>query len=100
LPASQIRRGRRRRGRPPACGWTGTTGVGPAGGSKAFEAQLAADRKQRIAAGRRLLINKHIQASAAARGDLAAGQVDPRLLVTLSTLADLMPLQLIAFDDL
>ena len=29
-----------------------------------------------------------------------AGQVDPRLLVTLSTLADLMPLKLIAFDDL
>jgi hypothetical protein len=69
-------------------------------GSKAFEAQLATDRGNRIAAGRQLLTNKHVQASLAARRELAAGQVDPRLLVTLSTLADLMPLKLIAFDDL
>jgi hypothetical protein len=68
-------------------------------GSKAFEAQLATDRKNRIAAGRQMLANNHIQASAAARGALLAGQVDPRLLVTLSTLAALMPLQLIAFVD-
>lgn len=69
-------------------------------GSKAFESQLAAYRKNRIAAGRQLLTNKHVQASASARRQLAAGQVDPRLLVTLSTLADLMPLKLIAFEDL
>ena len=69
-------------------------------GSKAFEAQLAAYRQNRIAAGRQLLTNTHVQASASARQQLAAGQVDPRLLVTLSTLADLMPLKLIAFEDL
>ena len=69
-------------------------------GSKAFEAQLAAYRQDRIAAGRQLLTNTHVQASASARQQLAAGQVDPRLLVTLSTLADLMPLKLIAFEDL
>jgi hypothetical protein len=69
-------------------------------GSKAFEAQLAAYRKNRIAAGRQLLTNSHVQASASARQQLATGQVDPRLLVTLSTLADLMPLKLIAFEDL
>ena len=68
-------------------------------GSKAFEAQLATYRKNRITAGRQLLDNNHIQASAAARQALLAGQVDPRLLVTLSTLAGLMPLHLIAFDD-
>ncbi len=68
-------------------------------GSKAFEAQLPADRQDRIAAGRQLLANHHIQASADARRELIAGQVDPRLLVTLSTLAGLMPLRLIAFDD-
>jgi hypothetical protein len=68
-------------------------------GSKAFEGQLATYRENRITAGRQLLGNNHIQASAAARGALLAGQVDPRLLVTLSTLAGLMPLQLIAFDD-
>jgi len=68
-------------------------------GSKAFEAQLGTYRQNRIAAGRQLLGNNHIQVSAAARQELISGQVDPRLLVTLSTLADLMPLQLIAFDD-
>jgi len=50
-------------------------------------------------AGQQLLDNKHVLAFAAARRALLAGQVDPRLLVTLSTLAGLMPLQLIAFDD-
>jgi hypothetical protein len=69
-------------------------------GSKSFEAQLPAYRQDRIAAGRQLLTNSHVQASASARQRLAAGQVDPRLLVTLSTLADLMPLKLIAFEDL
>ena len=69
-------------------------------GSKAFEAQLATDRRNRMTAGRQLLTNKHVQASASARQQLVAGQVDPRLLVTLSTLAALMPLQLIAFENL
>jgi hypothetical protein len=69
-------------------------------GSGAFEAKLAAYRQERIAAGRQLLTNSRVQASASARQQLAAGQVDPRLLVTLSTLADLMPLKLIAFEDL
>ena len=68
-------------------------------GTAAFESQLAADRKNRIAAGEQLLTNKHVQASAAARQALLAGQVDPRLLVTLSALAHLMPIHLVAFDD-
>ena len=42
---------------------------------------------------------QHVQPSAAARQALLAGQVDPRLLVTLGTLADLMPIHLVAFDD-
>ncbi len=69
------------------------------GGTAAFESQLAADRKNRIAAGEQLLTNKHVQASAAARRALLAGQVDPRLLVTLSALAHQLPLDLVAFDD-
>ena len=69
------------------------------GGTAAFESQLAADRKNRIAAGEQLLTNKHVQASAAARRALLAGQVDPRLLVTLSALAHQLPLHLVAFDD-
>jgi len=68
-------------------------------GSTAFEAQLATDRKNRIAAGEQLAANNHVQASAGARQALLAGQVDPRLLVTLGTLAGLMPIQLVAFDD-
>ena len=68
-------------------------------GTAAFESQLAADQKNRIAAGEQLLTNKHVQASAAARQALMAGQVDPRLLVTLSALAHQMPLHLVAFDD-
>ena len=68
-------------------------------GSQAFEAQMATDRKNRIAAGKQLVANNHVQASADARKALLAGQVDPRLLVTLGTLAGLMPIQLVAFDD-
>jgi len=71
----------------------------PPDGTAAFEAQLATDQKNRIAAGEQLLTNKHVQASAASRKALLAGQVDPRLLVTLSALAHLMPLHLIAFVD-
>ena len=71
----------------------------PPFGTKAFESQLAADLKTRIAAGEQLLTNKHVQASAAARQALLAGQVDPRLLVTLSALAHQWPLHLVAFDD-
>ena len=68
-------------------------------GTATFESQLAGDQKSRIAAGEQLLTNKHVQASTAARQALMTGQVDPRLLVTLSALAHQMPLQLVAFDD-
>jgi len=68
-------------------------------GSAAFESQLATQLKNRISAGQQLLTNKHVQASPVARKALLAGQVDPRLLVTLGTLAALMPLHLVAFDD-
>jgi len=68
-------------------------------GSAAFESQLATDRKNRVAAGEQLLTNTRVQASASARQALLAGQVDPRLLVTLSALAHQLPLHLVAFDD-
>ena len=71
----------------------------PPDGTKAFQSGLAADRTNRIVAGRQLLTNKHVQASAAARRVLLAGEVDPRLLVTLSALAHQLPLDLVAFDD-
>ena len=71
----------------------------PPSGIRVFESQLAPDQKSRIAAGEQLLSNKHVQASPAARRALMAGQVDPRLLVTLSALAHQWPLDLVAFDD-
>jgi hypothetical protein len=72
-------------------------------GTAAFEAQLATDRKNRISAGEQLLANKRVQVAAPARQALLAGQVDPRLLVTLSALASALvhvtPIHLVAFDD-
>jgi hypothetical protein len=68
-------------------------------GAAAFEASLASDRATRIAAGKQLLNNKNVRASAQASGALLAGNVDPRLLVTLSALAHKMPVQLVIFDD-
>jgi len=68
-------------------------------GSKAFQAEMVTDQKNRIAAGEQLLTNNHVAVSADARKALLAGRVDPRLLVTLGTLAGLMPIHLVAFDD-
>jgi hypothetical protein len=68
-------------------------------GSAAFESTLVSARNARMSAGKQLLGNKHVQASAAARAALLAGQVDPRLLVTLSALAAQLPLRLITFND-
>jgi len=68
-------------------------------GSKAFQAEMASDRTNRIAAGKQLLANNHVEVSADARNALLAGRVDPRLLVTRGTLAGLMPIHLVAFDD-
>ena len=69
------------------------------GGTAVFEASLAPDRRARIEAGEQLLSNKNVHASPQARQALAAGDVDPRLLVTLSLLSHQMPLRLVAFDD-
>jgi hypothetical protein len=69
------------------------------GGTAAFRSQLPADRTGRINAGRQLMSNARIHASATAKAELLAGQVDPRLLTTLASLSHGWPLQLIKFDD-
>ncbi len=69
------------------------------GGTAAFEASLASARSARVAAGEQLLTNKNVQATAAARQALLAGNVDPRLLVTLSLLAHETAIRLVTFDD-
>jgi hypothetical protein len=68
-------------------------------GAQAFEAAVAADRSARIAAGRQLLRNHRISASARARATLIAGNVDPRLLVTLVTLAAQQDVSIVVFGD-
>lgn len=69
------------------------------GGTAAFQASTASDRSARIEAGQQLLTNKNVQASAQARGALQAGNVDPRLLITLGLLAHEMQVRLVIFDD-
>jgi hypothetical protein len=68
-------------------------------GTAAFEKSLAPDRAALVSAGTELLANTHVHASTAARDALLAGDVDGRLLITLSVLAGEMPVRLIAFDD-
>jgi len=69
------------------------------GGTAAFEASLASAKRARIEAGQQLLANKHFQASAQARSALLAGNVDPRLLITLGLLVHQMLVTLVHFDD-
>jgi hypothetical protein len=69
------------------------------GGTAAFVASLPAYRRARVQAGQELLSNTKVHASAQARAALQAGDVDPRLLVTLGLLAHEMPVQLVSFDD-
>src|ERR1039457_190849 len=68
-------------------------------GRAADAAQLASEHLHLVSAGMQLLRNKNIEASPAVRAPLLAGQVDPRLLVTLSALASAMPVRLVTFDD-
>jgi hypothetical protein len=70
--------------------------VAPDGGA-AYRAQLAADVRDRRAAGAVLLHNHRIQAAGAAAADLAGGRVDARLLVTLAALAALHPVDIVSF---
>jgi hypothetical protein len=69
------------------------------GGTAAFQQSLASAQQARIEAGEQLLSNKNVHASAQARQALQAGDVDPRLLITLGLLAHEIPVRLIDFDD-
>jgi hypothetical protein len=67
------------------------------GGALRFERKLRAGVRARKLAGRELLINQNIATSPAAARQLAAGRVDPRILETLSVLANELPLTVLAF---
>ncbi len=69
------------------------------GGATAYLAALRADLKARQTAGRQLDRNKRVSAAPAAIRDLAAGQVDSRLLITLAFLAARLGVRIQAFGD-
>jgi hypothetical protein len=68
-------------------------------GAAAFESALGADLTARINAGKQLLGNKRIAVSQGARVALAAGDVDPRLLVVLAGVVAQEPVSVLTFGD-
>jgi AAA ATPase domain len=70
-----------------------------AGGAAAYQAGLASDQAARQAASEQLLRNASFSAAPAARAQLAAGQVDGRLLIVLATMAATEPIQIRSFGD-
>jgi hypothetical protein len=70
-----------------------------AGGAAAYLAALRADELSRRSDGSQLLRNSRVSAAPAARQQLAAGQVDSRLLSTIATLAGQGPVSILAFGD-
>jgi hypothetical protein len=68
-------------------------------GSAAYLSSLSSDLRARTADGLRLLGNSNISVTGAARQQLAAGQVDARLLSTLVTLAGLERVSIVSFYD-
>jgi hypothetical protein len=68
-------------------------------GAAAYRAAEQSDVQLRQAAGRQLLRNHNIRASGAAAADLAAGQVDARLLITLAALAHSYQVGVLWFSD-
>jgi hypothetical protein len=70
-----------------------------AGGAAAYLGALRADEQARRSVGSQLLRNPRISAAPAARRELADGQVDSRLLITIATLAGQGPVSIAAFGD-
>jgi hypothetical protein len=68
-------------------------------GAAAYRAAFAADVAARKSAGAAVLGNANIEIAPAARSQLAAGQVDARLLLTVVALAHSYPVQIISFGQ-
>jgi len=69
-------------------------------GPAAFDAALRADLQASKSSGAQLLRNTKIQTSATARVQLAAGQVDSRLLTTIAFMAGQQPLDIVDFGSI
>jgi hypothetical protein len=68
-------------------------------GAAAYNLALRRDLAARRAVGAQLIGNRRIALPSAAQTDLAAGKVDPRLLITLPALASKHPIRILAFFD-
>jgi hypothetical protein len=68
-------------------------------GVAAYRAALNADLQSRRQSGAGLSGSNRIQAPFTARKQLAAGQVDSRLMITLALMASLQPVHLVTFSD-
>ncbi len=66
-------------------------------GAAAYKTQLKADVRQRRSAAAGLLTSSRVRASAAARKELIAGRVDARLIVVLTALASVHPIDILHF---
>ncbi len=69
-------------------------------GAVQYQAALSADLRAREKSGAELLGNKHIDATATARAQLAAGQVDSRLLIAISFMTGQHPVHIADFSGL
>jgi hypothetical protein len=69
------------------------------GGVAAYDSAIRADHAARMSAGAQLLRSRRIMVSAQGTSELAAGDVDTRLMVMLAALASLQPLRVVAFGD-
>jgi hypothetical protein len=67
-------------------------------GAAAYRTALSADLQARKASGGQLLDNQRIIVSATARRQLAAGEVDSRLLITIAAMAAQHPVRIVAFS--
>ena len=72
--------------------------VGP-DGAASYRTELAADVRARRGAGAQLLRDPRIAITPSARTELAAGQVDARLLIILAALTASAPVQVTGFGD-
>ncbi len=70
-----------------------------AGGAAAYLAALRADQASRQHVGRLLVGNSRVTAPPAARQQLAAGQIDTRLLITIGTLSHQGMVRIVSFGD-
>jgi serine/threonine protein kinase len=69
------------------------------GGSARYHAAQRSALHERKTADRQLLANSDVKVSGAARAELRAGDIDPRLLLLIVTMAHSYPVRIVGFSD-